>query len=85
MKKLGVNRLRLHEISGLRKSVFDKLVLSMIALKKEVNEENVSKVKTTKRTHTFVEAVEAKAKGEKEYYLIQFFSTNFLKFSLSFG
>lgn len=60
---MGVDRTRLHDISGLKKSVFDKLVLSMVTLNKGTQEEQVVKVKTTKRTHSFMEAVEAKALG----------------------
>lgn len=61
--KLGLDRSKLHELSGLKKSVFDKLVLSMIALNKEMQQEKVAKPKATKRTHSFAEAVEATAIG----------------------
>lgn len=63
MKKLGLDRVRLHELSGLKKSVFDKLVLSMITLNKDMKQEMVSKPKASKRTHSFAEAVEARATG----------------------
>jgi hypothetical protein len=65
---MGVDKGRLHELSGLKKSVFDKLVLSMVTLGKEMQKEQVSKPKTTKRTHSFVEVVEAKAAGTDYFY-----------------
>lgn len=60
---MGVDKGRLYELSGLKKSVFDKLVLSMVTLSKEMQKEQVSKPKTTKRTHSFIEVVEARAAG----------------------
>jgi len=68
VKRLGIDKGRLHELSGLKKSVFDKLILSMVALSKERQKEQVSKPKTTKRTHSFVEVVEAKAAGIDYFY-----------------
>lgn len=50
-------------MSGLKKSVFDKLVLSMVTLKKETPEDVPKVNKPIKRTRTFLEAVEEKAKG----------------------
>ncbi|EFX79310.1 hypothetical protein DAPPUDRAFT_304828 [Daphnia pulex] len=66
VKRMGVDKGRLHELSGLKKSVFDKLVLSMVTLGKEMQKEQVSKPKTTKRTHSFIEVVEAKAAAMDE-------------------
>lgn len=68
VKRIGVDKGRLHELSGLKKSVFDKLVLSMVTLGKEMQKEQVSKPKTTKRTHSFIEVVEAKAAGIDYFY-----------------
>jgi origin recognition complex subunit 6 len=76
VKRMGVDKGRLHELSGLKKSVFDKLVLSMVTLGKEMQKEQVSKPKTTKRTHSFIEVVEAKAAGIDYYYEKRKFSQN---------
>ena len=55
---------RLHELSGLKKTVFDKLVASMTAIQQQHDKQNSSsKPKATKRSYNFMEAVEAKAKG----------------------
>ncbi|XP_059352199.1 origin recognition complex subunit 6-like [Daphnia carinata] len=66
LKKLRLDRVRLHELSGLKKSVFDKLVHSMVALNKDMKQEMVSKPKASKRTHNFAEAVEARATAMDE-------------------
>lgn len=50
-------------MSGLKKSVFDKLVISMTTLKKETQEDDPKVKQPIKRTRTFLEAVEAKARG----------------------
>jgi origin recognition complex subunit 6 len=73
---MGVDKGRLHELSGLKKSVFDKLVLSMVTLGKEMQKEQVSKPKTTKRNHSFIEVVEAKAAGIDYFYGKLKFSQN---------
>lgn len=50
-------------MGGLKKTVFDKLVQSMITLQQSV-EEQKPKQKATKRGNTFIDAIEAKAKGK---------------------
>lgn len=82
VKKLGVDKARLHDISGLKKSVFDKLTASMVTLRKEIQPEQEKKVKSTKRSHTFVESVEARAMGNLVVYINVF--SFFLLFTLSF-
>ena len=63
VKKLGVNRIKLQEMSGLKKSVFDKLVLSMSTLHQQENQKPLNQSKASKRTYSFIETVEAKARG----------------------
>lgn len=66
VNKLRIERARLQEMSGLKKSVFDKLVVSMTALQltQKSQQETAAKPKTNKRTQSFIESVEAKAKGK---------------------
>lgn len=57
--------MKLHEMSGLKKTVFDKLVLSMVTLYQQQQTDKVEAVKpkATKRAKSFIESVEEKAKG----------------------
>jgi len=65
-KKLGVSRIKLHEMSGLKKSVFDKLVLTMSTLHQQhESQKPLTQSKATKRKYSFIETVEAKARGNK--------------------
>ena len=62
-------------MSGFKKTVFDKLVVAMVALQQQANPEPTAKPKTaTKRSKNFIEAVEARAKGIQrlaiELYLV---------------
>lgn len=66
VKKLGVNRIKLQEMSGLKKSVFDKLVLSMSTLHQQENQKPLNQSKASKRTYSFIETVEAKARALDE-------------------
>lgn len=53
-------------MSGLKKTVFDKLVLAMTALQQANKTQETAaatKTKATKRPQSFIETVEAKAKG----------------------
>ena len=67
MKKLGIERPKLYELSGLKRSVFDKLTTSMIALRQQQETEKPSsKTAGKKRPATFIEGVEAKPKQMEE-------------------
>jgi len=75
IKKLGVDRMKLQEMSGLRKSVFDKLVASMITIHQEHEKQNpVLQAKVSKRTYGFIETVEAKARGIQLSNRLSFYS-----------
>ena len=71
VSKIRIEKARLHELSGLKKSVFDKLVLNMTTLHQassSSNQQQEKKSKAAKRPVGFIETVEAKAKGKHLFW-----------------
>ena len=61
-----MDRAKLQEMSGVKKSVFDKLVVSMCTLQQQHEVQNPNgKANTSKRPHSFIESIEIKSKGMK--------------------
>lgn len=66
IRKLGVERSKVFELSALKKSVFDKLVKSMTTLQMQLEKSKEQEKPSRKRPHSLIEAVEAKARTMEE-------------------